>query len=246
MQSPESLRKLLIPVIREAIAAQPRTLQKRIGCSEIGNPCQHCLTAKLAGWEKFEPTEAWLPFIGTAVHAQLETIFNGKGMDSFLTETRVSAGRVGDTGLEVTGTSDLFHIPTGTVIDWKIVGRSTLDEARRGNVKPTYRVQAHTYGKGFINAGYNVNHVAIAFLPRNEPTLTKAVFWTEQYNPQVVEAAYARLEHALNNLNVMSQLGTKARDEWISTLPRAEGCFDCPKYADWQPPARTLTSLLDT
>ena len=39
-------------VIEDAITNHPRTLQKQIGPSEVGTPCDHCLAAKLAGWEE--------------------------------------------------------------------------------------------------------------------------------------------------------------------------------------------------
>ncbi|WP_434080384.1 hypothetical protein [Sanguibacter sp. Z1732] len=55
-------------VIEHAITHQPRSLQERIGPSEIGNPCDHCLAAKLAGWKQTEDGVPWLPFLGTAAH----------------------------------------------------------------------------------------------------------------------------------------------------------------------------------
>ena len=41
-------------LIQQMIANQPRSLQRIIGPSEIGNPCDHCLAARLAGWDKHE------------------------------------------------------------------------------------------------------------------------------------------------------------------------------------------------
>lgn len=244
---PDKLKKLLQPVIDNAIRGQPRSQQTQIGPSEIGTPCQHCLAAKLAGWTKTEPSTPWLPFIGTSVHAQLENIFSKAGAQ-WLPEKKVTAGHIQTlTGqrMDITGTADLFHIPTGTVIDWKIVGKTTLDAARHGNVKPTYQVQAHTYGKGYENAGYSVNTVAIAFLPRNDPNLARAVYWLEPYNPVIVEEAFTRLKNIVSNLQILTALNPATRDQWITSQPRAVDCWDCPRYPDWQPPTATLTGLIN-
>ncbi|NUP75335.1 MAG: hypothetical protein HOQ07_11915, partial [Sinomonas sp.] len=61
-------------LIEHGILNQPRSLQRTIGPSEIGNPCDHCLAAKLAGWDETENDVPWLPFVGTAVHAALEEL----------------------------------------------------------------------------------------------------------------------------------------------------------------------------
>jgi hypothetical protein len=55
-------------IVERAIDNTPRSLQTRIGPSEIGNPCDACLINKLAGTpERREPGTSWLPFIGTRV-----------------------------------------------------------------------------------------------------------------------------------------------------------------------------------
>jgi hypothetical protein len=105
---PDTVLAHLKAEIEHDILHQPRTLQTRIGPSEIGNPCDHCLAAKLAGWKKHEPTTPWLPYIGTAMHTQLENLFisldnqrtaantNGEGR-RWIAEGQVLVGHLGDT-----------------------------------------------------------------------------------------------------------------------------------------------------
>ena len=62
-------------IIEQHVLNQPRGLQKEIGPSELGTDCLHCLAARLAGWERHQ-TVAWLPFIGTCVHARFEQLFD--------------------------------------------------------------------------------------------------------------------------------------------------------------------------
>lgn len=235
-QHPDQIRATLIPIIETAITHQPRSLQRTIGPSEIGMPCDHCLAAKLAGWEQHNDP-AWLPFIGTAVHAELERIFTPN--PRFEVEQHVTITTPnGDT---ITGTCDLFDTHTGTVTDWKIVGPSTLARAKHGPT-PQYRVQAHAYGQGWANRGHTVTTVSIAYLPRNATTLRQAVIWSEPYNPVVVTDALTRVTQYQNTIALLDTPDRTHINQWISGLDRADGCFTCPRYPDWQPaPSRLHT-----
>ena len=65
----------IIDQVRWAIENQPRTLQTRIGPSEIGEPCPRALIARLFGIPEPGPPEppncrAW---VGTCMHSGLRT-----------------------------------------------------------------------------------------------------------------------------------------------------------------------------
>lgn len=220
-------------IIEHAIDHQPRSLQTAIGPSELGNPCDHCLAAKLAGWDK-NPSGAWLPFIGTATHDHLAAIFHTHELYQdtrrFIPEHRVTVGHLA--GVPITGTCDLFDAATGTVIDFKIVGATTLDRARRHGPTPTYLTQVNLYALGWANAGQHVEQVAIYYLPRNAITLDAAVTWTAPHDPGLAHAAIARGERFHTNLTALAALTIGARDQWITSLPRADGCWDCSRYPD--------------
>lgn len=225
-------------IIEHAITQEPRTLQEAIGPSELAMDCEHCLAAKLAGWQKL-PEAAWLPWVGTAVHAKLEEVF--EPLPGWLTETRVSVGHV--RGVEVKGTSDLYDIEEGCVIDHKIVGQSTLTSAKR---KPTgqYRGQAHLYGLGFFRAGYDVKKVAINYLPRNNINMRAGVWWEEDFNPLIALDALDRVERLADELDALAAISIEARDAHISALDRSSKCFDCGKYPD--APNASAPSSLDS
>jgi hypothetical protein len=236
--APELTLKEYRWVIEEGIRNQPRSKQTRIGPSEIGNPCQHCLAAKLAGWDKNEDGIPWLPTVGTAVHAYLEDTFEidnlryitNTGKPRWLIEQKVDIGEIGDT--PITGSTDLFDTYTGMVLDHKIVGVSTLNKARRTGPSPVYRTQAHSYGRGWKRAGYNVTNVAICYLPRNDVTLDKAVYWHEPFNEQIAIDALTHVNQLNRNLTALESVSPDARDAWITTLPRAASCWDCARYPD--------------
>lgn len=236
-----------LTVIENGIRQQPRSQQKLIGPSEIGTDCDHCLAAKLAGWEETERDVAWLPFIGTAVHAELASIFeasNDRAIKAgqrprWKVEKRVEVGTIG--GHHISGTCDLYDTATGTVLDWKIVGAQTLRTAKAA-AKPVYRVQGQLYGLGQENAGHTPEKVAIAHLPRNAMSLAQAVIHVEDYDRQVAHEALERANRIHANLTTLAAISDDIRDSWITTQDRAEGCFSCPRYPDWvtQPSALSL------
>ena len=95
-------------VIERAIGAHPRSLQRRIGPSEVGQACDRRLGYKLLDADEPPRPIAWRPAIGTATHAQLEEWFTGanarEGEPIWLVEQRVSVGEV--LGVEITGSAD--------------------------------------------------------------------------------------------------------------------------------------------
>ena len=219
---------LLLQGIRAYQELWPRNTQQAIGPSALGTPCDHCLAAQLAGWEKLEGF-AWLPFIGTSVHQMLASQWCGfHGDADWLQEYPVTVGVVD--GVEVKGSADLFHGPTGTVVDFKVVGASTLNEARRHGSKQQYRVQVNLYGKGFRNAGAQVNTVILAYLPRNSMRLEDAFFDVKPYDEGVAADALVRANQLAAALRTYARVSVRARDVFIDSLPRAAGCYDCARY----------------
>lgn len=236
-------------IIEHAITHEPRTLQTTIGPSEIGDPCDHCLAAKLAGWAKTEHGMPWLPTVGTAVHRLLEdyvidhenarTNGNHTAPRRFLVEQPVMVGHIG--GREVWGHTDVLDLEAGVSIDYKCVGATTLRTAKAGP-SDVYRTQAHLYAKGWNDAGTRVDHVAIWYVPRNSVSLDNGVIWHEPYDPTIALEALERANRIHTNLATLATISTEARDAWITGLPRAEGCWDCMRYPD-RPTTPAPTSM---
>lgn len=204
-----SVEDLYLGVIKDGITRHPRSLQKRIGPSEIGRPCDRWILHKLNGDGEPDRGPAWKPAVGTAVHDQLERWFDAANRHGgeveraeWITEWEVNVGKIG--GTDTTGHSDLFHVPTGTVIDHKIIGPKQLAKYRLHGPSEQYRVQAHLYGKGFTDDGGwgPCRAVAIAFLPR-DGELSGAYFWSEPYDPHLAAAAMARANRLHTLLTVV-------------------------------------------
>ena len=230
------------------MSSQPRDLQREIGPSELGTSCVHCLAAKLAGWpERRRP--AWLPFIGTCVHARFEqwfkeseeTVFTGPAPEDerrrFVPEMRVTVGHLQalHAGYDVKGSIDLYDRKTGSTIDWKIVGNTTLTKVKAHGPSQQYRVQASLYGIGLENRGEAVRYSRIYFLPKTKTSLADTLPWQTQFDPKPGRWALARAQLLVNLMDCIEQAeGAEVRDAWIHNLPAAgpDGCFQC-RSAVW-------------
>lgn len=194
-----------LDAVVESIVNQPRSLQKRIGPSEIGVDCSVSLLHKLNGDPEPERSKVpWKPTVGTGVHSYLEEAFDrwgrsGRDPSRWLTERKVTVGTL--SGEPITGSCDLFDLWEQAVIDHKVVGPKMLEKYRKSGPSRTYRVQGHAYGKGWEDSGIRPNLVMIAFLPR-EGDLEDAFFWSEPYDRSIAETALNRLQ-GLDTLRLM-------------------------------------------
>ncbi len=121
------LRDLIIDNIRHAADNAPRSLQRHIGPSQVGTPCDRQLAYYLAGTRESRSfMDPWPSIVGTATHVWLadamenhnqRLIAEGKPPRWHL-EKRVSVG------LGMSGSCDCFDEVTGTVLDWKILGNT--------------------------------------------------------------------------------------------------------------------------
>lgn len=217
----------LLDVIKHASVNAPRSLQKELGPSEAGDPCERKLGYKL--WEVEAPmrppsrnNDMWKANVGTAIHSYLEDAF-GSNRD-FLTEHRVTVGAWydGKKSHVLQGKCDLFHIPKGMVIDFKTTSVAMMEDYARGKLPEVYRVQSHLYGQGYANEGYDVRKVALFFLPRdNDLNISTSVLHIEDFDPSIARAALARLE----------SIAEKSKDGDFAALATASSyCTRCPWF----------------
>lgn len=222
-------------IVEASMAYHPRSLQKRIGPSQLGTECTRCLAHWLAGDE--ERTElAWLPWIGTAAHERLELLMTENnnvrltlGMEwRWITEATVTVGTVG--GVEITGSTDLFDPATGTVLDYKCTGTTTLRKAKAHGPSQQYRTQAALYSLGWMAQGYDVKKNVIWFLPRNAISLRDGYWWESIPD---LSAAREALDRANALHDAIQQLGAQPV---VDAQPEHTDDFSCKRWADYQSP----------
>jgi len=217
----------IIQFVRAYDASRPRSMQRHLGPSEIGSPCTRQLAYKLAGVEPVNETaDPWFPIIGTAVHAWLAAAldwyqYNYLGCTPddprFLIENRVQVDSEG--GYSTSGSTDVFDLKYRRVIDWKIVGTTTMRKVTKEGPGQQYRVQGQTYGKGWAQRGLEPREVMICFLPRSN-FLSRMQIHVEPYDPAVSEAAQQRLA-AIDQLRQLMP---------IEQMPAGDCTIWCPFY----------------
>lgn len=224
------LAGVLAQHIREAAWNAPRSQQRSVGPSEIGDPCARRLAYRLEGAETVNRTDPWPATVGTAVHAWLEDVFRGLNMPGqppeWIVEQRVYPD---DT---IGGSCDLFHVPTCTVIDWKVLGTTSHRKYRLHGPPDRYRVQAHLYGKGWARLGFPVQHVALAMLSR-PGWLTDLHVWSQPYDEAVADAGLDRLAQISSTTAL---LDLEQHPERFALVPGdPDGCRFCPFHRPGPP-----------
>lgn len=228
-------------VIISAIKHHPRSLQTRIGPSEMGCPCDRKIAYRLMHTVGGHGSGQinWKATVGTAVHAQLADWFDtdnqlgqailggrvdGYNTQRWMTEQRLVVGKTEHAGT-ITGSADLYDRVTCTVYDHKIVGPTQLKSYKANGPSEQYRVQAHLYGRGYARLGYQVSRVMIAFLPR-DGALQDAYIWSEPWDEKIAEKSLDRLDQIAEKCD---RLGRDAVNE-MKTAPIF--CISCPFYKD--------------
>lgn len=221
-------------MLKQHAYSHPRSQQVALGPSQVGHPCARNLLSGMIARDtssnvnpKFDPLPS---YIGVASHKSMEAaaeLDNARRLREGREERWIPEREVRVTeGL--TGTCDLYDIETDTVIDYKFPGTTKMTQYRRDGPSVLYRVQAHLYGKGFLNEGYPVKRVGIWFLPRSG-LLSTSKLWIEDYNEDLVREQLSRW-WAL--AVVLDELRLAEHPERLSLIPLTPyECTWCPWFS---------------
>lgn len=220
--------------MREALQryenSRPRTIQKTLGPSELGTPCDRQIALKLAGVARHDRGLPWAPMCGTAVHELMEKVLHAEnerlGRQRWIIEQQVQLDD------ELSGHGDAFDTDWGMVVDWKYTGTTARRKAARKSVPNSelvsmeYRTQAHLYGLGHRNAGRNVRFVRLVLLARSHD-FTESVEWTEAYDERIAVDAMMRF---YNIRDAVINTGAAQYPEALIAVPSepGEACKWCP------------------
>lgn len=220
---PGSLADRLRNQIRDGLIAydrsRPRNQQAGIGASDLGHPCLRYLAYRATGAPRFpQRSDPWPAMVGTACHdGPLATAFRDGDWE---------VGKSMEIGPGIRGTLDVYHKPSKTVVDYKVLGADSLRSLRTGGPRAQYRTQVHAYGFGLWRLGVDVENVAIVGLPRSG-FLRDLVVWTEPYDVNVVEQAFQRWY-------TLAEAAPALAPEHFTLLARVDGpCAFC----NWFNPA---------
>ena len=211
-------------IVNNRSANAPRSQQKRLGLSEVGEVCVRKIGYKLLDWEKTNKnTDPWASISGTAIHAWLAEAFE-QFPDQYLVEHPVKVTE------ELAGTSDLFDIERKMVIDHKCVGATGMKSRKKDGMTHQQRVQINLYGLGIENEfGIgSVEKVALAFYPLGG-RLDGLHTIVEPFNRQLALDAVQRLEDAQV---LLWQLDPEANPQNWQLIPNnpTNSCNYCPWF----------------
>ena len=221
----DPLRTDLIEMIRDKHLANPRNLQVELGPSDVSHPCMRRMAYGMMQVPRCNPQwDPWPSIVGTAVHTYLEGAArhanNVLGRGRWIIESRV------DVTPGLSGKSDLYDRDTETVIDWKTCSDRKLHDYR-ADPGPLYKMQVNLYGHGFIQAGFNVKRVALAFVPRSGK-LNDMYLWSDDYSPELAAEGIRRREQVISLLKDLDIEHHPERYQWIPIEPYQ--CFFCPQW----------------
>lgn len=219
-----ALATSIAKVICDTAAGSARSQQAAIGPSEMGDTCARRIAYRLMGTPRVgADSDPWPSTVGTAVHAWLEDAFRSAnpvgGTPEWLVEQRVPI-----TGA-ISGSCDLFHVPTLTVIDHKVIGATSMRKYKAHGPGSRYRTQIHLYGYGWQQLGIRPKNVTIVFYSR-AGWLSDMWTWSEPYDEQVALDAINRIGDITN---LMFELDIETQPQFWDLVPAdTSDCRFCP------------------
>lgn len=205
-----------------------RDKQVKLGPSEIGG-CMFCVGYTVARkW--FDLPErndsfGYAAWIGTMCHEWLENHLELPTLT--LREHKVEVFDIEGYGT-ITGHTDLVTPEWRRIFDYKFPGEYSYEKLRLAKAKnpdgwmPSnqYRYQQQLYAHGLNQAGIEIERCTILFFPRHLNNIDSVLAFEEQYTPEMVYLAKARLEAIIEDV-LEGRLGD---------LPSDESCFECSSF----------------
>jgi hypothetical protein len=216
-------------IITDYARRSPRNLQVHLGPSELGVACDRQVVGKLAG----EPdvnrvSDPWPSIVGTSVHAWLAGCFTAHNANGarWLPEQRVTPHPLHP------GTADLYDGREWVVVDWKVLGNSSLEQVSSPAGPPVkYKIQLKLYGRGYRLLGLPVRKTVLVALPRTAPNLDGMYVWEQpcgEEDDALLEAVFA-LTHYRKAL-AEEVRANRLPISSISISPDSKECFFCPFF----------------
>lgn len=209
----------------------PRNLQRHLGPSELGTPCDRQIVGKLIGAPATNHVvDPWPSVVGTAVHAWLAEAFAADnrrtGVLRWVPERRVTPHP------DHPGTADLYDAVEQAVDDHKVLGPTTMAKVRSAAGPPLrYEIQLLLYGKGYRVLGLPVRRYALVAYPRTSATLDGLYVWEREARPDddaLLEEVFKLTDKRKAIANEIQSGRFQLTD--VPTAPDDDECYFCPFY----------------
>jgi hypothetical protein len=220
-------------IVTRYSARRPRSLQVHLGPSELGVACDRQIVGKLVSEAPTNHvTDPWPSFMGTAGHAEMDTVFqweNGQiGQTRYFAERRVTppgplAGHP--------GTADLYDCVECAVLDHKFLGVTSLDKVKSAAGPPRkYVAQLGIYGLGYIREGYRVDRVGLIAWPRTGSSLAGVYVWEHLMDGEMMTLlTQVVADTERRKIQAAEVLAGRPLDS-VPREPSGDECYFCPFY----------------
>jgi hypothetical protein len=231
LSSPE-IHDLSVRLFRQE---SERDKQRKIGASQISEPCTYHLARSLTTFGD-TPTKYWLGGkIGTATHMFLEDSIAKADLSQFpeledcRVEQKIYLGELEGYGT-INSKPDLVLVKQNHLIDWKT---STRDKSRKlqrvidnpeakdsGSIYTLkkYTAQAQLYAWGLNRMGVKIDGISLVFINRDGTTEGDIWDYTIEYSEEFALAVWQRLENVWNQICANAGLDSFEKDA---------DCFKC-------------------
>ncbi len=212
-----------------------RDRQRKIGASQISEPCTYHLARSLTTFGDVQ-TKYWLGGkIGTATHMFIEDAISKADIKDFpelrdcVVEEKIELGELDGYGT-INSKPDLVLVRSKHLIDWKTSNRAKSKKLQRAIDDPEYKdsgslytlkkytAQAQLYAWGLNNSGTEIDAVSLVFINRDGTTEADIWDYTIPYSQEYAEAVWQRLK------NVWAQIQSNAG---LDSFERDADCFKC-------------------
>lgn len=205
------ITELLKSALVSADNQRDRSTQVEIGASSIGG-CRRQAWNIINQIPKTNyETESLAAILGTATHHAIQEALQKYDVfgDDFMLETPLAID-----GLK--GNCDFYSRKEKLVADWKTV---TLDKLRTGRwLDKQKKIQVNLYAYMLIQAGYEVERVALVAIPR-DGKMNQIVKWEDSYSPELAQEGLAWLQ--------------EVRDMKEPPAPERPAFVFCRNYCSW-------------
>jgi hypothetical protein len=207
-----------------ASLSHARSVQRELGPSDLGHPCDRKLVYALRGTPPVNLPDPMKTTEGHGIHYYMAEYFRTLPGGRYLVEFPV-------TYRGVRGSIDLFDRYKKRIIDWKSTQRSDLVRRyRREGLPQGYLTQISIYVEGLRAAGEDVQDCALVFIPRGAKDMADVSAFVVQPDSERANTALDRYE----NLSLV------ARGEAEAAAIHDDVGHLCP-YCPWYRPGFPTT-----
>ena len=243
----EAYGREMAKMVKDYASRAPRSVQKHLGPSELGEECDRQVVMKMAGLTKTNNvSDPWASVMGTAGHAYVEEMFrwdNARRVEEgsyvrWIPETRVTPDPIYDINGHTVpgpnshpGTADLYDATNRALVDHKFLGDSSRQKLIAKGPKRVYYVQLLLYRRGFQYLGLPVDRIVLLAWPRTKSSLDELYVWEHtptQADEDLVDSVLESTQHRQQVAELVKAGHINIMD--VTPTPSDDGCHFCPLY----------------